>query len=707
MISKNSFSSLMKEDMKTRMWLVLLNNIILFLNFPIAIAVEIQRVQEMLKEAEYFQRQNAVETLAHSLGAGNWMTVFLVACMAFLAAISQFGYLYQKSQVDLYHSLPISRKRSFFTRFLNGIIVYILPYVLYMVIGIVLITASGFGQMEIIQAAMSGFMIHFIGYLLCYSTAILAVCLTGNIFTGVCGIATFCGYGVLVAFFSVTMLSSYFKTYVTEYGKAEELFYYLSPVGAYVKLSDLADGNNSDSSIVMWSAGCIAGIIVLTFLAYMVYKNRKSENAGKSIAFSNAKGIIKVFLITMITCLGTLMFGSFGYGAENIWRVIGFVISLLLSHILIQIIYELDVKAIRKGLVSTGVSAGLGILIFAGFYFGGKVYDNHQINLEKVDYAAIGMGTLLYGGDCYYDEEEDLYIYYGDYALEYMQLEDKELIQEYVQACIQDNKQDENGTRISFKFALKNGKEAYRQYVVNYDTTRKYIPKLMENQQFRQGINHIFKVDAEKIDYVNYYTDWNGYDTKRIDISKEEMAVLFETYKEEYLAASYEDLNENAPVLCFVPCINGKYNNGEEICRVYVYPTFAKTLALLEEAGVKPLELKTDDITEISIAKWGEIKNEGTEDESIVPYEESITVSYEKPEEIEELIKVISLGDYGFYTNFDGDRELKNQYEITVSIKSGKNGIDTAYGIFIEDIPDWLEEDIKNKAIEKEIEGVK
>ena len=185
------------------------------------------------------------------------------------------------------------------------------------------------------------------------------------------------------------------------------------------------------------------------------------------------------------------------------------------------------------------------------------------------------------------------------------------------------------------------------------------------------------------------------------------MAALFETYKEEYLAASYEDLNENAPVLCFVPCINGKYNNGEEICRVYVYPTFAKTLALLEEAEVKLLELKTDDITEISIAEWGEIKNEGTENESIVSYEEAITVSYKNPEEIEELIKVISLGDYGFYTNFDGDRKLKNQYEITVSIKNGKNGIDTAYGVFIADIPDWLEEDIKNKAIEKEIEGVK
>ncbi|MBQ4531500.1 MAG: hypothetical protein IJA36_12965 [Lachnospiraceae bacterium] len=705
MISKNSFFSLMKEDMKTRMWLVLLNNIILFLNFPIAIAIETQKIVKFLEEDPLFQLEDAIESLTYSIGASNGMTLILVVCMAFLAAISQFGYLYQKSQVDLYHSLPINRKRSFFMRYLNGIIVYVLPYIIYLLIAMVIISAAGLGQMAIIKEAVLGLMIHLVGYVLCYSTAVLAVCMTGNIFSGVCGIATFSGYGVLVTFLGLSMTNEYFKSYMSEYGKVEELFYYFSPLGAYLKLSDLTDkyyyGNSvlSPKNIVMWMLGCIIGAAVLSFLSYMAYKKRKSESTGKSIAFSKSKGVIKVFIMTMIVCLGTLIFGTLGYGAENLWKVIGFLVSLVLSHILIQIIYELDVKAIRKGLVSTGISAGLGILVFAGFYYGGKLYDSSQVNWEELDYAAVGMGSV-YGGynNSYYDVEEQQYMYIDEFAFENMKIEDKELIQEFAKECISNDEQKESATRVNFKYTLKNGKEVYRSYVVSYDTTRKYIPQLMENQQFKEGSNYIFKLDAEEIDYLRYYEDWSNYEEKKINMSKEEIANLFKTYKEEYLATSFKDLNENAPIFCFMPCVNeADYGENWEICKVYVYPTFTKTLALLEDAGIKIKEVKPEDMKEISITKFGEANMYGE-------LTSEVSVSYDTSDKIEELEKVLSIGEFGYYTNFDGDENLVNQYNVTIAIENGKSGVEWVNAVFIKEIPEWLEEDIKNAAIKNEIE---
>ena len=306
MTSKNSFSSLMKEDMKSRMWLILVNNIILFLNFPIGIAMLAQEILERVKDSEYYKWNNAIEELSYYIGAGNKITLVFTIGMSFLAAFSQFSYLYHKNQVDLYHSLPINRKRNFLVRYFNGVMVYVVPYLLFLLIGVVVVSASGFGQMVIIKEAILGFVIHLAGYVLCYSVGILAICLTGNIFTGLCGVITFSGYGILVTYFIMVMMEKFTSTCMVAYEKIGEMMYYFSPIGAYRKLSGLTLGRNYDSGVVspkaiaIWLCGCIFAGILITFLSYIAYKKRPSESAGKSMAFSKSKGVIKVFLMTLI-----------------------------------------------------------------------------------------------------------------------------------------------------------------------------------------------------------------------------------------------------------------------------------------------------------------------------------------------------------------------------------------------------------------------
>ena len=58
-----------------------------------------------------------MEDLFYQVSRENGTIMALVFCFAAIMAFAQFSYLYQKSQVDFYHSLPIKRGKNFAARF--------------------------------------------------------------------------------------------------------------------------------------------------------------------------------------------------------------------------------------------------------------------------------------------------------------------------------------------------------------------------------------------------------------------------------------------------------------------------------------------------------------------------------------------------------------------------------------------------------------
>lgn len=708
MTSKNSFSSLLREDIKAKMWLVLMNTVIMFFNFTMVMAIQVQRVVEYMKGSTYSYKE-AINVLSYYIGGENRATMFVTLLMACAAAFSQFGYLYQKEQVDFYHSLPIRRQKRFLVRFLNGFMIYVVPYLVFCLSGLAISSAFGYCNMAVVKSAFVGFFINSIGYVLCYTTAILAVCLTGNIFAGVCGMFTLFGYGYLITMLVVILMGKCSMTYMADYGNVKELCDVLSPLGAYVRLSQVVNGEKSGNPVV-WIVGCMIVAVVLIALTLWTYINRKSESAGKSMAFEKSKGVIKIFIMTAVVVGGTLFFWSIGYNETTVWAIIGFVITFVLSQIVIQLVFELDIKAIKSGIKSAIISGVAAIIVFVGFEVGGQYYDNYEINWEQMEYAAVNFeSSINYSyNDNEYDVESGKYISKEEYVFEHMKISDKELIKNFTKACIAsqketDNTESESGyvnpcTYISVKYTLKTGKNVYRNYQVPYDVLTTYMMQFLDNQEYRQANFRVFNVDVADVSQIKYYDEWADYGTKYLDMSAQERQEFIETYREEYANATAKELNEQTPVMSLVLEASGPYSNEWDIATMIVYPSFTKTIAKLEEKGIKIYTLEELNITEMTVYCYT-LDNQWLD--------ESIEITYTEPEKIQELKNCICLGEFGYYTAFDGDYSVKNNYGASVKIEDEDRGVSIQSALFVKSIPEWLKEDFKNKQIEQEIETTK
>ena len=86
MTSKNSFSSLLREDIKAKMWLVLMNTVIMFFNFTMVMAIQVQRVVECMKGSTYSYKE-AIHVLSYYIGGENRATMFVTLLMACAAAL--------------------------------------------------------------------------------------------------------------------------------------------------------------------------------------------------------------------------------------------------------------------------------------------------------------------------------------------------------------------------------------------------------------------------------------------------------------------------------------------------------------------------------------------------------------------------------------------------------------------------------------------
>lgn len=698
MTSKSSFFNLMRENLKVDTAAVLMTTILFFLNFPIVAAIQVQKVSKHLKNSMGYGMEDAMESLTYYIGGENRGTMFLTVMIASVMGISQFGYLYHRNRVDFYHSLPIRREKQFSVRFINGFLIYVIPYLVFCLIGISVISAFGYGQMAVLKAAFLGFMLNTICYLMCFSTAILAVCLTGNLFTGICGIVTFQGYGILLAEFLSAVMNRYSATYMEEYERLSESYRYFSPLGAYMRLLRVMNGQESGSK-VFWLFGCLTAGLLITFAALWVYVHRKSESAGKSLAFDKAKGIIKVFVMSLILGCGSLFFSSISYNAKQVWLVVGFAVTFILAQIVIQLIFELDIASVKQGIKSAVVSAVLVITVFLGFYFAGQYYDAYQIDWTHMESASVNFGEQIYGGyNNSYDIEKGRYVDLEEQIFEHMKITDRELMKSYTKECIESHKKKGKGQKfpVTIKYVLNNGRKVYRQYQVETAVIKKYMLKFLDNAEFRRGINYIFSINPEDIGQLKYYDGWSDYKIEELGMNHREIVNLIKTYREEYLNATVEELNEHAPVMNFVPCVKGaKIYEEWEVTTVYVYPSFTKTIALLKDEGVEIINMDEIEITEAVISWW-----DGKED---ITMEEPVEVTYTEPERLQELKDFLCFGEYGFYTAFDSDYKIKSEYTATLEIKDKQRGITQKRAMFTKEVPKWLLEDLKASEIQQEI----
>lgn len=600
MTSKNCFSKMIVRDLKERgVWLI--SSIILFLLiYPVQILMSLDAIASYMKGEEEFYSK-ITEQFSSLMSFGNGIMYVVIVIMAFLLAMSGFWYVYSGVKTDFYHSLPIKREKLFLERYVTGILIFIVPYFISLMLGYGAGIMKEAGTSGILSLCAKGFITNVVLFLLLYNLAVLGVLLTGNLFTGVLAYGAFLSYGILLE--STISLTKYtfFTTYIENSRLSQTFLGKLSPLYVF----DMILSNNK---ISMKDVSVVFGISVLFLVICMfVYKIRPTEAYHKSIAFKKLQPIIKVVVVIPVSaCVGIL--SSEIVGQNFIWYVGGLLVTAVLLSFAMEFLYCLDIRECIRPKISTGLILGMLVIMAVALKLDLIGFDTYLPKESRVK----NMSIYINGLNGCYDYPEGAGEMYGTTSfLQNTRIEEFDAIYQLAKKAVAIQKEDK-GTAVSemtdseelyfsVRYEMKNGKEVYRGYCIPKDEENlKLIADIYDNWEFKRQVLPVEYVKEEKISSLDI-ADLQSSHTS--ELSKETIKKLFKTCKNEWESATYEQLS-NDKVLGFLRFYldydreNGDYDTGSRCVSVPVYSSFQQTRKLLEQNGCKMMTFEDYDKVE-------------------------------------------------------------------------------------------------------------
>lgn len=709
MTSKNLFFKLQKEDLKRRIWTIALSVIVFFLALPIVCAMYLSN-SDVNSASDYItNRKRLFEELLHLMGASYEGIILITITGAIICALSGFFYLHSKKKVDFYHSIPVRREVLFAISYINGILIYLIPYVISVVLCFLIMQINQVMNIEIFTTAISAIGVNLLFYSLIYTIVVIAVVLTGNFVISCFGTAVFLLYGPMLSVLKEMYFSEFFAAYYSINSRINSLLF-LSPIGIYYDTTNLINSNRNQG---IYGRIFIMLIVTILFIGFAVflYKKRPSQAAGKAMAFSISKPIIKVLLVIPLSLGGGMMFKGIANNRSNGWFLFGLIFSLLIVYAVIEIIYNFDIRSAflhKKHLLTcTGVIT----VIVCIFQFDLLHYDSYipkKSNIKSMSVAIYGIDDHIQYMEPQLANRNDVnnnynYIDNASYQLKYMELTD--FNSAYSMADI-GRKQVDNENYVdsfvySVKYSLKSGREIYRIYHLNSKESFDMIKDIYANKEFKEGHFPIYKLDIE--DFENVICN-NILSKKEIILDKNEKKQFLEIYKEELNNLTLEEMSITYPIAT----ISLQFNKYYEM-NIDVYPTFKNTVEFLKDRGFDATkEVVAKDIIKIEVQKhentdynitYDDYKSETSS--TNIGYE---TVNYVNEEQIKEILPNLIRSEIFEYNNTIYN--IEDSIQVNVMIRKDEYGNEEYYPYYFKQggIPDFVKEDINYSTVEQEKE---
>lgn len=519
------------------------------------------------------------------------ISVFCLAaallCGIFIA-VSNFSYLYKKSQVDMIYSLPIKKKHKFLSDYISGLAVYIVPYIIGCIFfnliilgGIICIPEMNelFGEEQSImpiiwQAEFAGLLV----MTMIYTLSVLVLCCCGTLFESIMNIFMINGIipggiGVVAAMFFANLYGvPIFETVAPMLG-------YTSPIGAVIYMFHVLETQeenmyNSDIFCIngatygKWVAFFLLFTVLYFALTMFLYHRRKAEDVSKPYAFK----LLYYILITVIT-MAISLFARYDFST-----VFPIIIFSLIIYMIFEVITNRGFKKIYKSFIRYGVTM-VGILIICvtatgthGFGVQDKTYSASRVSSVEVDYSGIDdvmqynsisdggwsyWGSYNEGNTIEYKEKEviEKVIDVQKQAIETYNSKEYETYSYYDEIYYSDYYENADMYEypiynITFKFHLKSGSTTTRNYILSYEQLKQLfiLDSTEELAEYRaeemmESICHTEYVGNKvKKNYALPYSLTKSYlYYQEIPLSKEEAKELKECYKQDYLETTEEE----------------------------------------------------------------------------------------------------------------------------------------------------------------------
>lgn len=716
MTSKNLFFKLIRQDFKKRVWCPILIFITYFLSLEVRL---LMKMDKYIKDpgARYYYDDGFHDAVTfvrdYFFGRDAAMMSVVTCAVALLCGISGYVYLHSRTQLDTYHSLPVSRIQMFWSKYVSGILQFFLPFVIHTLICAGIAAGRDAFFVGTVPALLSYIGLHLVIFVMTYAVAVFAVVLTGNLIVSILGTVILFAYSAVVDVLTYLLSTRFFETYVTygnriDAGLSEKIWCF-SPLSMLLRLFARPDNLTMEAAQKFYKYDTsyvwvlVAAAVVYSLAAYILYRKRASEAAGNSIVFRAAEPVVKTMLVIPVSFFAAVFFSEISPDtASDSWFLFGLIFGFVVFCILVEVIFRLDIRGALMHKKQFLLNAACTALIFVVLRYDVLGYDTYVPADSQLQSCAVSIQQLMpltqkvqvsefgfhyLGSDDYRmanmemqgnpsvmelarkAAEEQLVYRYFDY---YEGIEEEP---EYIETM---NRQ-ESYQPVSFGFKLLDGKTVYRKYFIDIadaDTVR-LLSDIFDDFDYKLGSTPLFN-ENWNIAFDSVRCESN-FKTAKIELTPEMQTKLIETYKKEYAKLSLDTVMSVIPVgtIDFMTRSERSYISYSDA--MVVYPQFAETIALLQEYGFDMEEkLTADDVDSIKVYDY---TNDATESEAYM-------TEYTDKEQVQQLLD--NLVSDGLSHQIDHFAVyLDKQYDVEIRYHV-EHGTYFCYCFIEEKVPDFV-----------------
>lgn len=695
MTSRTLSINLFKGEIWRRRWLYLLTVIVMLLLRPVRLLMAIDSVNMWGTNLSVAEKVNSVMMYARFNNENNLLLLFL---FSIAYAFSCFRYLYSKSRVDLYHSIPLKRTAMYKVFSLSALIPYYIFELLILVCNIAVLGAKGMLIGYSIKTVISTSIYYIVMFTFIFAVALIAIFITGQMVTGVLGALVF-----IFGWVGITDLIDSYKAFCYQSYYSSSRFswvnFILSPFNALSGLERwIGDG------VLKFIVLCVETAILYLF-AMWLYKIRPSDGMNKGVCYRILNPIIRIPCVIYGALIGGLYVGVLSESLNAGWYWVAFVIIGIITHVIVLGLLHSDTKNIKNSLIQLlgALVAAAVIALFLIYDVTG--YDRYIPQRDKVESVSVEFAGLHDDMSSYKLEEsasgyDFIYEDMSVYRLEHMNSNDVDTALALAKLGIENldprrsafarrnnnnearpmkaiedvavDKRVADGTAaIAFvesefeyydqpntyriKYHLKSGKDIYRSYNVSMDDSYALTEKVYNTPEYKDSILQVGDfIDNNKI---NSITAVNRMGEVEFILKNEQAIAFVRALEEDYRNASLEEMATNYPVYSISS--SSLENNYEDyMYGYYIYPNFNNSLKLLESYGINldtgDTKLDLGRIESITVSRY---------DENIM---DTVKMTYEKGKD-DAMIKDIY--DIMIVDNFTYVNSILKKYEQRVDVE--------------------------------------
>ena len=444
-----------------------------------------------------YDREHYIEILYNPIVL---LTIFVLPV---LVSILLFKYTNEEKSSSFIHGLPISKRKLYITNILTGIVMYVIPFLLNVII-ILLLNIGEMGKYLQFADIMKWF-----GVCMLYNTIFFAFATFIGTFCASKishGILTYIlmyapvGILVLTSAFIEDILYGFkgFSNNLEEFTKLpfikiiedfrEMSSYYLSQTIEF-----------ETSTIIIY----ITSIIVMLVLGYFIYKKRKLEITKEFIAFKGIRSFVKYAATFLVNLLSYMYFYNI-IGEHNIRTLFASFIITLIAYLIIEMILKKTYKVFKSiiGFIVYAVIITITFVILNTGVFGYETRIPKAENVEEVSFKV------------------------RNETINFKEKQNIENIIDFQQKLVDEKKK--GYTEYTLEYKLKDGRKITRKYDINNSLYKEELNKILtSNEYYEEKIKQI--EDVQKIKRINVNISYKQqYSTKTIRIKESDMSDFIE-----------------------------------------------------------------------------------------------------------------------------------------------------------------------------------